>query len=177
MIEKLLVILLLFTQLLGGQKMSIYNMKAKDIDGQVIKLDKYKGRVMLVVNVASKCGYTSQYEGLQRLHTKYSSKGLSILGFPCNQFLYQEPGTEEDIKNFCVSNFGVSFDMFSKINVNGRNAHPLFKYLKKNAGGFITNGIKWNFTKFLINREGVVLKRYAPSTRPDQMESDIKALL
>lgn len=157
--------------------MSIYDISVKDIDGKVVQLDKYKGRVMLVVNVASKCGYTGQYAGLEKLHEKYNSQGLSILGFPCNQFLSQEPGTEEEIKNFCTSNFGVQFDMFSKIDVNGDNTHPLYKLLKKSAGGFLTDDIKWNFTKFLVDREGNVMKRYSPSTKPKEIEEDILKLL
>jgi glutathione peroxidase len=175
--KKLLMILLLFTQLFGGKIMNIYDIEVKNINGQNIKLDKYNGRVMLIVNVASNCGYTDQYVGLQELHEKYSSKGLSILGFPCNQFLSQEPGTEEEIKNFCMSSFGVEFDMFSKIDVNGENTHPLYKYLKKNSDGFITDTIKWNFTKFLVDRDGKVLKRYSPSTTPAQIEADIEKLV
>jgi len=175
--KKLLILLVLITQIFGGEIMSIYDITVKDIDGKEIKLDKYKGRVMLVVNVASKCGFTGQYAGLQELNEKYNSKGLSILGFPCNQFLSQEPGTEEEIKNFCMSSFGVSFDMFSKINVNGKDTHPLYKYLKKSAGGFVTDDIKWNFTKFLVDREGNVIKRYAPSTTPKEIEEDIEKLL
>ena len=175
--KKLLILLFFVGQIFGGEVMSIYDISVKDIDGKVVKLDKYKGRVMLVVNVASKCGYTGQYEGLEKLHEKYNSQGLSILGFPCNQFLSQEPGTEEEIKNFCMSNFGVQFDMFSKIDVNGENTHPLYKLLKKSAGGFLTDDIKWNFTKFLVDREGKVIKRYSPSTKPKDIEEDIEKLL
>ena len=175
--KKLLVLLFLITQIFGGEIMSIYDISVKDIDGKEVQLDKYKGRVMPVVNVASKCGFTGQYAGLQELQEKYNAKGLSILGFPCNQFLSQEPGTEEEIKNFCTSNFGVSFDMFSKIDVNGKNTHPLYKYLKKKAGGFLTDKIKWNFTKFLVDREGKVLERYSPSTTPEEIEKDIQKLL
>lgn len=175
--KKLLILLFFVGQIFGGEVMSFYDISVKDIDGKVVQLDKYKGRVMLVVNVASKCGYTGQYEGLEKLHEKYNSQGLSILGFPCNQFLSQEPGTEEEIKNFCMSNFGVQFDMFSKIDVNGENTHPLYKLLKKSAGGFLTDDIKWNFTKFLIDREGKVIKRYSPSTKPKKIEEDIEKLL
>ena len=157
--------------------MNIYDIKVKNIDGQELQLDKYKGHVLLIVNVASKCAFTNQYEGLEELHTKYNDKGLSVLGFPCNQFRNQESGTEEDIKNFCFTSFGVSFDMFSKVDVNGKNAHPLYKHLKKSASGFLTNKIKWNFTKFLVSKKGEVLKRYAPSTKPEQIESDIVELL
>ena len=175
--KKLFIVLLLLTQLFGGEIMSIYDIHVKDIDGQEVKLDRYKGKVMLVVNVASKCGYTGQYAGLQELHKKYASQGLSILGFPCNQFLSQEPGTEEDIKNFCMSSFGVEFDMFSKIDVNGENTHPLYSLLKESGGGFLTDTIKWNFTKFLLDREGRVIKRYSPSTTPKEIEKDIEKLL
>jgi len=175
--KKILILLVLITQIFGGEIMSIYDISVKDIDGKEVQLDKYKGRVMLVVNVASKCGFTGQYAGLQELHEKYNSKGLSILGFPCNQFLSQEPGTEEEIKSFCMSNFGVSFDMFSKIDVNGEHTHPLYKYLKNKAGGFLSDNIKWNFTKFLVDREGKVIERYAPSTTPKEIEQDIEKLL
>jgi len=175
--KKLIMILLFVVTLIAGEKMSIYDIEVKDIDGNAMTLKKYENRVMLIVNVASKCGYTGQYEGLQKLHSKYADKGLSILGFPCNQFLGQEPGTEKEIKNFCMSNFGVEFDMFSKIDVNGDNTHPLYVYLKEAAGGFITDTIKWNFTKFLVDRDGKVIKRYAPSVKPSEIEADIKKLL
>lgn len=169
--------LLLVVTLFAGDKMSIYDIKVKDIDGNNISLAKYEDRVMLIVNVASNCGYTGQYEGLQTLHEKYSKKGLSVLGFPCNQFLSQEPGTEEEIKNFCMSSFGVEFDMFSKINVNGDDTHPLYKHLKENAGGFMTDAIKWNFTKFLVDKDGKVIQRYAPSVTPKEIDEDILKLL
>lgn len=169
--------MLLVISLIAGDKMSIYEIEVKDIDGKMITLDKYANRVMLIVNVASKCGYTGQYAGLQELHEKYADKGLSVLGFPCNQFLSQEPGTEEEIKNFCMSSFGVSFDMFSKIDVNGANTHPLYTFLKDQAGGFAIDAIKWNFTKFLVDKNGKVLKRYAPSVKPGEIEEDIKKLL
>ncbi len=169
--------LLLSMSLLAGDTMSIYDIKVKDIDKNEISLSKYKGKVMLIVNVASKCGYTGQYAGLQELHEKYASEGLSILGFPCNQFLSQEPGTEEEIKNFCMSSFGVEFDMFSKIDVNGENTHPLYTHLKEKGEGFLVDTIKWNFTKFLVDKDGKVLKRYAPSITPKDIEEDIKKLL
>jgi glutathione peroxidase len=166
------------SQLFGGDAMKIYEIEVKNIDRQTLKLEKYKNRVMLIVNVASHCGYTNQYVGLQELHEKYNAQGLSVLGFPCNQFLSQEPGTEEEIKNFCMSSFGVSFDMFSKIDVNGADTHPLYVYLKENASGILgSEVIKWNFTKFLVDRNGKVLKRYAPSTTPSEIEQDIKNLL
>lgn len=174
----LFIIALILSQIFGGESMSIYDIQVKNIDKQTLKLEQYKGRVMLIVNVASKCGYTGQYEGLQALHEKYSSQGLSVLGFPCNQFLSQEPGTEEEIKNFCMSSFGVSFDMFAKIDVNGDNTHPLYVYLKEHASGFLgSEVIKWNFTKFLVDREGNVVERYAPSTTPQEIEKDIEKLL
>ena len=172
-----LALLMIIVSVMGDENMDIYKIKVKDIDGKEFALEKYKNRVMLIVNVASKCGYTGQYEGLEKLHEKYTTKGLSVLGFPCNQFLSQEPGTEEEIKNFCMSSFGVEFDMFSKINVNGSETHPLYKFLKKSAGGFLTDDIKWNFTKFLVDKEGRVVKRYAPSTKPKEIESDIEKLL
>lgn len=173
----LILSLLLACSLFAGERMSIYNIEVKDIDGKTFSLKKYENRVMLIVNVASKCGYTGQYEGLETLHEKYATRGLSILGFPCNQFLSQEPGTEEEIKNFCTSNFGVQFDMFSKIDVNGENTHPLYLYLKKEAGGFVTDSIKWNFTKFLVDKDGKVVERYAPSVTPAEIEADIEKLL
>jgi len=164
--------------ILGAKDMDIYNIDVENIDGQIIKLDKYKNKVMLIVNVASKCGFTNQYEGLENLHEKYNQQGLAILGFPCNQFLSQEPGTEEEIKEFCSLTYGVQFDLFSKIDVNGSNTHPLYKYLKENSSGLLgTDVIKWNFTKFLINKDGKVIRRYSPSTTPAEIEMDIKELL
>ncbi|MBN2816662.1 MAG: glutathione peroxidase [Campylobacterales bacterium] len=157
--------------------MSIYDFNVRNIDGKEVSLEEYRGKVMLIVNVASKCHYVNQYRGLQKLHEKYGEKGLKILGFPCNQFLSQEPGTEEEIKLFCSSNFGISFDMFAKISVNGSKTEPLYVYLKNEAPGTLTNAIKWNFTKFLVDRDGKVLKRYAPSTSPEEIESDIEKLL
>lgn len=172
------IILLAINILIAGDNMSIYDIKVKDIDGAEFTLEKYKSKVMLIVNVASKCGFTGQYEGLEKLHENYSDKGLAVLGFPCNQFLAQEPGTEDEIKEFCSLTFGVKFDMFSKIDVNGENTHELYKYLKSNSKGFMgTDIIKWNFTKFLVNRDGKVIKRYAPSTTPQQIEQDIVELL
>jgi len=158
-------------------KMTIYDIKVTTIDEKEITLDKYRGKVMLIVNVASNCGFTSQYEGLQKLHEKYSSQGLAILGFPCNQFMNQEPQNNEKIKFFCTTTYNVGFDMFSKIEVNGKETHPLYAHLKKEASGVIGDSIKWNFTKFLVDREGKVIKRYAPSTTPQQIESDIAKIL
>jgi len=178
MIKYITIVLALTLHLFGGNPMSIYDIQVKTIEGKTIKLDKYKGRVMLIVNVASKCGFTPQYKGLEDLHTKYHDKGLSILGFPCNQFLSQEPGTNQEIQKFCSLTYGVKFDMFAKINVNGDDTHPLYKYLKDKEPGFMgTEFIKWNFTKFLVDREGNVVKRYAPSTEPKELEKDIEKLL
>ncbi len=176
---KIVLMFMLFANLLfGGKTMSVYDIKVKDINGQELTLEKYKNKVMLIVNVASKCGFTGQYEGLEKLHEKYSPKGLAVLGFPCNQFLAQEPGSEKEIKEFCSLTYGVKFDMFSKIDVNGKNTHPLYKFLKSSSSGIMgTDMIKWNFTKFLVDKNGKVLKRYSPSTTPAEIEKDIiKAL-
>jgi glutathione peroxidase len=168
----------LTTLLLGENTMRIYDLSAKDINQQEVSFKKYENRVLLIVNVASHCGYTNQYEGLQKLYDTYQDKGLSILGFPCNQFLGQEPGTEEEIKSFCSLTYNVTFDMFAKIDVNGENTHPLYTFLKQNAKGLLgSEAIKWNFTKFLVDKEGNVIKRYAPATKPEEIESDIKELL
>ncbi len=176
--KKIALICIFIVSILGAKNMSIYNIEVKTIDGENIKLDKYKNKVMLIVNVASKCGFTYQYEGLEKLHEKYATKGLAVLGFPCNQFLAQEPGTLAEIKEFCSLTYGVKFDMFSKIDVNGENTHPLYKFLKENSSGLMgTDIIKWNFTKFLVDKKGNVVKRYAPSTKPKEIESDIKELL
>jgi glutathione peroxidase len=176
---KKLFVLLLFILAYGEAKemQSIYDIEVETIQGETTTLKKYKGDVMLIVNVASKCGYTKQYEGLQYLHETYAKDGLRVLGFPCNQFLGQEPGTEEEILNFCTTNFDVSFDMYSKIDVNGDKTHPLYQHLKSQAGGVLGDAIKWNFTKFLVSREGKVYKRYAPSTKPREIQEDIKKLL
>jgi len=176
--HKILFILLITLQCLTGASMSIYDIEVKTIDGQTITMDKYKNRVMLIVNVASKCGFTGQYEGLEALHVKYAEKGLSVLGFPCNQFMSQEPGTEAEIKSFCSLTYGVKFDMFSKIDVNGDNAHPLYKFLKEKEPGFLgSEAIKWNFTKFLVDKNGNVVGRYGSSTKPEEIEADIEKLL
>lgn len=140
-------------------------------------MEEYKGKTILVVNTASKCGFTPQYEGLQQLYEKYNDKGLEILGFPCDQFGHQEPGTEEEISTFCSINFGVTFPLFKKIEVNGKESHPIYKYLKKELPGTIGPAIKWNFTKFLIGPDGKPLKRFAPMTEPEKLESFIEPLL
>lgn len=176
--KKLIYLFLFLIPVLGVANMDLYNIKVKTIDNEEISLSKYENKVMLIVNVASKCGYTYQYEGLQKLHDKYFQKGLAILGFPCNQFLAQEPGTEEEIKEFCSLNYKVKFDMFKKIDVNGDNTHPLYVYLKDKESGILgTKIIKWNFTKFLVNQKGEVIKRYSPSTEPSEIEKDILELL
>jgi len=157
---------------------NIYNFTAPTLRGQPKALEDYKGKVMLVVNTASKCGFTPQYEGLETLHKDLADKGLSILGFPCNQFGKQEQGSADEIGSFCQINYGVGFDMFEKVEVNGDNAAPLFTYLKEQAPGVLgTKKIKWNFTKFLIGRDGEVIKRYAPKTNPEDIRADIEALL
>jgi glutathione peroxidase-family protein/uncharacterized membrane protein len=156
---------------------SFYDFEARDIKGQNVPMRNFEGKVLLVVNTASQCGLTPQLEGLEQLYRKYQDKGLVVLGFPSNQFANQEPGNEHDIAEFCSLNYGVSFPMFSKTEVNGSNAHPLFVYLKEAQGGFLSNEVKWNFTKFLIDRQGHPVKRYAPVTKPSAIESDIAALL
>jgi glutathione peroxidase len=155
-----------------------FDFSANLLDGSPADLTQYRGKVLLVVNTASKCGFTPQYKGLQALHDKYKDRGLVVLGFPCDQFGHQEPGGAEEIATFCERNYGVSFPMFEKIEVNGGNAHPLFNFLKKSAPGLLgSEGIKWNFTKFLVDREGAVKERYAPTTEPAAIAKDIEALL
>jgi glutathione peroxidase len=157
---------------------SVYDFEAKTIEGGVQKLDAYKGKTLLIVNTASKCGFTPQYKGLEALYRKFKDKGLVILGFPCDQFGHQEPGDENEIKNFCSMTYDVSFPMFAKIKVNSDEAHPLYKYLKSEEKGFLgTESIKWNFTKFLVDRSGQVVKRYAPTVTPDSIEKDLAAVL
>jgi len=156
---------------------NIYGFEAVNIDGRNVSLSEYKGKVILIVNVASKCGFTKQYAGLEELYNKYKDKGFTVLGFPCNQFKNQEPGTNAEIKEFCSLNFGVTFDLFEKIDVNGANAHPLYKFLTKKVTGTFGDSIKWNFTKFLIDKEGKPVKRFAPQTEPKSFEKDIEALL
>jgi glutathione peroxidase len=156
----------------------IYDIEVRTIDGEAKLLRDYAGQAMLIVNVASKCGFTPQYKGLEALYRKFANKGFVVLGFPCNQFGAQEPGSEADIAQFCSLNYDVSFPMFSKIDVNGENAHPLYKYLKHEAPGLLgSEAIKWNFTKFLVDRAGKVVKRFAPTDTPQQIEKDVEALL
>ncbi|MEO0313700.1 MAG: hypothetical protein RI928_156 [Pseudomonadota bacterium] len=157
---------------------SIYDIAANTLSGDQINLSEFHGKVLLIVNTASHCGFTGQYEGLESLYRQYKDQGLAVLGFPCNQFGAQEPGTAEDIGAFCEKNYGVSFPMFEKIDVNGPNAHPLYQLLKNQAPGLLgTEGIKWNFTKFLVSRDGKVHARYAPTTRPADLEHDIQDFL
>jgi glutathione peroxidase len=157
---------------------SIYDFSAETIEGRPAPLSDYRDKVVLVVNTASKCGFTGQYASLEALHRKYSDRGLVVLGFPCNQFGAQEPGSAEEIQGFCRNTFGVSFPMMSKVDVNGPNAHPLYNYLKSGKKGVLgTESIKWNFTKFLVDRKGQVVDRYPPIIDPKAMESAIEALL
>jgi glutathione peroxidase len=157
---------------------SIYDFSATSIEGNPVEISNYKDKVLLIVNTASQCGFTPQYQGLQALYQKYSDRGLVVLGFPCNQFGQQEPGSTSEIQSFCETRFGVSFPLFEKVDVNGINAHPLFKYLTKAVPGILgTEGIKWNFTKFLVDRKGNVVKRYPSMTKPEDLEKEIEALL
>ncbi|MCK1991165.1 glutathione peroxidase [Peribacillus muralis] len=158
--------------------MSIYEFEVNKINGETISLEEYRGKVMLIVNTASKCGFSPQYDDLQSLYVQYKEDGLVVLGFPCNQFLNQEPGDDLEIDSYCKLNHGVTFPMFAKVNVNGKEAHPLFSYLAENAPGLMgSKSIKWNFTKFLIDRDGKIVSRYAPKTKPLEFESDLKKLL
>ncbi len=156
----------------------IYSFHAATLDGKNLSLSIYEGKVILIVNVASRCGFTPQYRGLEELYRKYSAQGFAILGFPCNQFGAQEPGNEDEIAQFCKSAYDVSFQMFAKIDVNGQNAHPLYQFLKHSAPGILgSTAIKWNFTKFLIDRKGFVRNRFAPTDTPKALENDVEALL
>jgi len=156
----------------------IYAFEATDIKGQNVKLDAYRGQVLLVVNTASKCGFTPQFAGLEKLYEKFRARGFAVLGFPCNQFGHQDPGANGEIAEFCQMNYGVNFPMFAKIDVNGPATHPLFQHLKTSAPGLLgTEKIKWNFTKFLINREGKVIARFAPLTKPEDIEQAVHSAL
>ena len=155
-----------------------YDFTARDIDGKETSLSEYKGKAMLVVNTASKCGFTPQYTGLEKLSQEFKDQGLVVLGFPCDQFGHQEPGDEAEIKNFCSLTYDVSFPMFAKVDVNGPKAHPLFQWLKSEKAGLLgLEGIKWNFTKFLVGPDGTVLKRYAPTDTPEKIGKDLKKIL
>lgn len=156
----------------------IYNIEAKLSNGETIKLEQYKGKVLLVVNVASRCGFTPQYDGLQNLYEKYKDQGLEVLAFPCNQFGKQEPGSDQEIQDFCTMNFSVKFPLFQKIEVNGANAHPLYDQLKSSLPGIMgTKAIKWNFTKFLVDKAGNPVSRHASNAKPESLEDEIKKLL
>ncbi|QQM31318.1 glutathione peroxidase [Martelella lutilitoris] len=158
--------------------MTIYDFSAKSIDGKTVDLSDYKGHVLLIVNTASQCGFTPQYEGLEDLYRKYREQAFSVLGFPCNQFGGQEPGDEDEIDYFCKMQYDIDFPMFAKVDVNGDDAHPLFKYLKKERPGFLGSGIiKWNFTKFLIDRDGVPIRRFAPTVKPEDIQDDLNDAL
>ena len=172
----LLLIIVAYTFLspLNTTDMSIYNYTVKDSKGNDVSMEEYKGKVVLIVNTATECGFTPQYKDLQDLYLKYKDRGFEILDFPCNQFAGQAPGTDEELASFCEMKYNTTFKTFAKIDVNGDNADPLFKFLKENSKGFITEAIKWNFTKFLIDRNGKVVKRYAPTTNPSKIEGDIE---
>ena len=157
--------------------MSIYDFQVKDAQGVEGDLSEYKGKVLLIVNTATGCGFTPQYDGLQDLYEKYQAEGLEILDFPCNQFGNQAPGTEEEIVDFCQSRYGVTFKQFAKIEVNGDNAHPLYKWLKQQKGGVMGNNLKWNFTKFLVDREGNVVDRFGSATTPEKIDAKVKELI
>lgn len=156
---------------------TLHDFSATSIDGKEVDLSEYRGQVVLVVNTASQCGFTPQYKGLQELYDKYSDQGLVVLGFPCDQFGHQEPGADDEIASFCERNFGVEFPLFSKIEVNGDGAHPVYKWLKDQKGGLTGKGIKWNFTKFLVGRDGQVIDRYAPTTKPEKISKDVEKAL
>lgn len=175
----LFLVLLIFSSINAKEnQMSIYDFNVKTIDGQEISMSKYKGKVLLIVNVASKCGFTSQYEGLEKLFEKYKNENFMVLGFPSNQFANQEPESNEKIKEFCSLTYDVKFDMFAKIDVNGENEAPLYKFLKSNQKGILgSENIKWNFTKFLVDKNGNVVDRFASTTSPESIEKDIIKLL
>ena len=157
--------------------MSIYDIKVKDNKGKDVSLEKYKGKVLLIVNTATGCGFTPQYEGLEKLYETYNKEGLEILDFPCNQFGNQAPGNAEEIHEFCTLHYNTTFPQFAKIEVNGKNEDPLYTYLKSQKKGILSGNIKWNFTKFLVDREGNVIKRFTPTDTPEKIEKDIKELL
>jgi len=156
---------------------TLFDFKATTLDGEERALSDFDGQVVLVVNTASQCGLTPQYEGLEKLYQQYADQGLVVLGFPCNQFASQEPGTAEEIGAFCQRNYGVSFPMFAKVDVNGDEAHPLFQWLREEKGGLLGDAVKWNFTKFLVGRDGQVVKRFAPTTAPEKLSDDVEKAL
>lgn len=156
---------------------TIYDYKALTSKGKELDFKDFEGKVLLIVNTASKCGFTPQFAGLEKLHEAYKDQGLVVIGFPCNQFAHQDPGSDEEISGFCQLNYGVTFQIMKKVDVNGSEAHPIFKYLKAETGGFLGSAIKWNFTKFLISRDGKTVRRFAPVTKPEKLEKDIKQML
>ncbi len=157
---------------------NVYDFSARTLDGETVSLDRYRGKALLIVNTASQCGFTSQYSGLEQLHRDFSARGFEVLGFPCNQFGAQEPGDAEEIKKFCALNYDVTFPLFAKVDVNGAEAHPLFEFLKKTIPGLLgSQAIKWNFTKFLVDREGDPVARYAPQEKPESLRKDIEKVL
>lgn len=161
----------------GKRQMTVYDFSANLNNGTEKRLRDYKGKVLLIVNTASQCGFTPQYKGLQQLYAKYKKQGFELLAFPCDQFGHQEPGDDAQIKTFCETNYGVDFPLFAKIEVNGSGEHPLYKFLKEEKGGLLGDSIKWNFTKFLVDREGNVVERYAPTTPPERIAPDIEKQL
>jgi glutathione peroxidase len=156
---------------------NIYQLDFTANDGRQVSLSDYEGKPVLIVNTASKCGFTPQYEGLQELYEKYSDRGLVVLGFPCDQFAHQEPGSDEEIQQFCSRNYGVTFPLSAKIEVNGKNAHPVFEFVKKNSRSTLGSTIKWNFTKFLVAPDGKTVQRYSPQTKPEKLAGDIEQML
>ena len=157
---------------------TLYDFSARDIEGREVPLERFRGKVLLVVNTASECGFTKQYAGLEKLYDELAGRGFAVLGFPCNQFGGQEPGGEEEIATFCQSKFGVHFPLFAKVEVNGANAHPLYRWLKGEAKGLLgSEAIKWNFTKFLVDKSGKVVRRYAPTDKPESIGKDVEAML
>ncbi|MCM2676808.1 glutathione peroxidase [Alkalicoccobacillus plakortidis] len=157
--------------------MSVYDFTVKSSKGEEIPLSKYEGKALLIVNTATKCGFAPQFDGLEKLHQEYADRGFEVLGFPCNQFMNQEPVEDDEMENVCKVNFGVSFPLFAKVDVNGSSAHPLYQYLKKEKKGTIGSDVKWNFTKFLVNQHGEVIERFAPTTKPEKIEPEIQKLL
>ena len=156
---------------------NLYDLEFTDNKGNTVSLDQYRDKPVLIVNTASKCGFTPQYEGLQKLHEELGPQGLVVLGFPCDQFAHQEPGNDSEIEEFCSINYGVTFPLSTKVDVNGSNTSPIFDFVKKQAGGLLGSVVKWNFTKFLVSPDGVTVKRYAPTTKPEDIRKDAQALL
>jgi len=164
-------------QIMHDETASLFDLSYTDNHGSTVPMASYAGRPLLIVNTASECGFTPQYEGLERIHEAYADAGLVVIGFPCDQFGHQEPGDDTEIEEFCRANYGVAFPLSTKIDVNGRDTHPVFAFLKERAGGRLGSAIKWNFTKFLVSADGRTVKRYSPSTKPEVIRRDIEALL